>query len=165
MLDRMCVHQQEAIDTAAAGRLPGGALAQHVSQCASCREALAVVGWMQQVAQEPVPAHTMPNPDVIWWKAQLLRRWEVERKVAAPIERMHKAEILTGAVGLVAFVVWQWSGLTRALSSVIPALAANWTVRAATGSQAAEPFSLGLILGSLFVGGMILAGVHRLLAD
>ena len=152
MPDRMCVHQQEAIDAASAGREPGAALAQHVSQCASCREAIAVIRWMQQMAQEPVPAHPMPNPDVIWWKAQLLRRWEVERKAAAPIEHMHKAEILAGLVGLVTFVVWQWSGLTRAMSNVIPALAE-------------APPSLGLVLGSLFIGGMILAGVHRLLAD
>jgi len=165
MLDRLCAHQQEAIDAASAGRDPGAALAQHLSTCASCREAIEVVRWMQHVAQEPVPAHTMPNPDLIWWKAQLLRRWELERKVAAPIERMHTAELAAGVVGLVAFVVWQWSGLTRAMSAVIPALAADWTLKAANGNPAADASSLGLILGSIFIGGMILAGVHRLLAD
>ena len=165
MLDRLCARQQETLDSAAAGREPDAALTQHLSQCASCREAFAVAQWMRQVAQEPLPAHAMPNPDVIWWKAQLLRRWEAERRVAAPIERMHKAEVFGGIVGLVTLIVWQWSGLTRALWTVIPSLMADWTVRMATGSQTPGASSLGLVLGSIFLGSMILAAVHRLVAD
>jgi hypothetical protein len=131
MLDRTCAHQQDVIDAAMAGREPDAALSQHVARCAACREAAEVVRWMRQMAQEPAPAHTLPNADVIWWKAQLLRRWEVERKVAAPIEHMHKAEVYAGVVGFVAFLVWQWSGLTRIFSAAVPAMLTTWTARAA----------------------------------
>ena len=165
MLDRMCAHQQDVIDAAMAGRQPDATLARHVAGCASCREAAEVVRWMQQLSQEPAPAHTMPNPDVIWWKAQLLRRWEVERKAAAPIEHMHKAEIFAGVAGFLAFLLWQWSGLTRIVSTSVPSMLANWTARAATTSPASDTASFGVILGALFIGAMILAGVHRMLAD
>jgi hypothetical protein len=117
---------------------------------------------MAEATTEP---HALPNPDVIWWKAQLLRRWEAERRASAPIERMRRTEVFAGLASLAGFVVWQWSGLTRMLSSLNPSSLATWSLQATAAGAPADPSNLVFVVGSLVVGAMILAGVHRVLRD
>ena len=165
MFERICDRQSGMLEAASAGRDTEPAVANHLASCASCREAVTAVRWMRQMAEEPVPGHPLPNPDVIWWKAQLLRRWEAERRATAPIERMHSAELVAGLVSLVVFVVWQWSGLMRAFSRVSLSSLGAWTAQASNSTTGAVSSSTVFLVGSLFIGAMILAGVHRLLAD
>jgi len=165
MLDRTCTHQSALVDAALSGGEPDAALAAHLAACPSCREACDAVRWMRQLADAPAEAHALPNPDVIWWKAQLLRRWDVERRAAAPIERMHKAELVGGLASLVAFVVWQWSGVSRMFSNLVPSLLSTMSAQAAGGHAASGPSGLALTLGSLLLGALILAGFHRMLSD
>ena len=57
--------------------------------------------WMREMADTSVDApHALPDPAVVWWKGQLLRRWESERRAVAPIERMHWIELVTGIASL-----------------------------------------------------------------
>ena len=165
MFDRICDRQAGVLEAAAAGRDSEADVASHIASCASCREAVTAVRWMRHMAEQPAPGHALPNPDVIWWKAQLLRRWEAERRSAAPIERMHTTELVAGLISLAVFVVWQWSGLMRAFSSISLSSLGAWTAQASNSAAGADPTSTVFLLGSLFIGAMILAGVHRLLAD
>jgi predicted anti-sigma-YlaC factor YlaD len=151
------------LEAAAADHETDPALGAHLAACPACREAVEAVCWMRRMAETTAESHPLPNPDVIWWKAQLLRRWEADRRASAPIERMHKAELFAGLASLVGFVVWQWSGLTRMLSNVSPARLANWSAQATTAGALGDASSLPLLIGSIFLGAMILAGVHRML--
>ena len=59
---------------------------------------------MDRLAQD-TPSSRLPDPSVIWWKAQLLRRREAERQATAPIdvgERFHVGAAVLGVVALVA---------------------------------------------------------------
>ena len=60
---------------------------------------------MAELARTPADARPLPDPSFIWWKAQLLRRFDAQRKAAEPIEigdRMHVGGAVLGAVALAA---------------------------------------------------------------
>lgn len=60
------------------------------------------IAWLQALAATPVDAPPMPDAAFLWWKAQLLRRWDAERRAVAPLEtgeRVH-ATIGVGAAAL-----------------------------------------------------------------
>lgn len=95
---------------------------EHLATCASCREAVEVAGFMVGMAAMPDP-HRLPEASRVWFRAQLVRRWEAERRAAAPIETMQRAERGLLLAGL-AVLVWMWTqadrwlGLTDPSSSV-----------------------------------------------
>ena len=45
-----------------------------------------------------LPAGAVPDPMQLWWKAQLLRRWDAQRQVQLPLDLMQPIEILGGLV-------------------------------------------------------------------
>jgi hypothetical protein len=51
--------------------------------------------FMRRVASLPAPA-ALPDPSVIWWKAQLVRRWEAQRRAQLPLDVMQPIEIVGG---------------------------------------------------------------------
>jgi hypothetical protein len=119
------------------------------------------IEFVRGLAETPDAAHQLPDPGVIWWKAQLLRRWQAERAASAPIERMHWVELAAGLTSLAVFLAWQWQNLVNLVARAIPAgLAA-----ASTAPQAVSPMALALIvIGTASVGAMVLAALHRRLS-
>jgi hypothetical protein len=61
--------------------------------------------FMQRVAALPLPGVSR-DPMQIWWKAQLLRRWDAERRVTAPLDFMQPVEVAAG-LACVAFLIYQ----------------------------------------------------------
>jgi hypothetical protein len=70
------------------------------------RDEQAVAAFMSRVAALPAPAASQLTPDRIWWKAQLLRRWDSERKVTAPLDFMQPVEVAAGLASL-AFLLYR----------------------------------------------------------
>jgi hypothetical protein len=60
----------------------------------------------------PKTAH-VPNADLLWVKAQMLRRWEVERKVQAPLDLMEPVQIAAGLVAAGVLLVWSLPSLLK----------------------------------------------------
>jgi predicted anti-sigma-YlaC factor YlaD len=161
MLHRTCAQQPDILSAVAAGREGEALMAAHLAACPSCREQAAAISWMRHLAAAPEPSHPLPDPGVIWWKAQLLRRWQAERVASAPIERMHWVELVAGFASLVVFLVWQWRGLSTLVSRAIPAGVSAMT----TAAPPSNPLVLVLIVcGTASIGAMVLAGLHRLLS-
>jgi hypothetical protein len=72
----------------------------------------AVKAFMTQVAAlpgAPVLRGAMP----LWWKAQLLQRWDAERRAQAPLEAMERVEIVAGLVAAGGLLVWALPALVR----------------------------------------------------
>ena len=65
-----------------------------------------VAEFMQRVAALPTASFSV-NPNYVWWKAQLLRRWDAERKAQIPLDVMQPIEIAAGL--LVAGFLFYWS--------------------------------------------------------
>jgi predicted anti-sigma-YlaC factor YlaD len=161
MLHHTCAQQPDILSAVAAGREGEALMAAHLAACPSCREQAAAISWMRHLAAAPEPSHPLPDPGVIWWKAQLLRRWQAERVASAPIERMHWVELVAGFASLVVFLVWQWRGLSTLVSRAIPAGVSAMT----TAAPPSNPLVLVLIVcGTASIGAMVLAGLHRLLS-
>ena len=102
-----------------------------------------------------------PISGVIWWKSQLLRRWQAERAASAPIERMRWVELAAGFASLAVFLAWQWRGLVNLVSRAIPAGVAAASA-AASAPEAVSPPALALMLGATAsIGLVVLAALHR----
>jgi predicted anti-sigma-YlaC factor YlaD len=161
MMNRACMQQPDILTAMAEGRALPEVLESHLASCPSCREQVEAVAFVRQLADTPDASHPLPDPAVIWWKAQLLRRWQAERVASTPIERMRWVELAAGVASLAVFLVWQWQGLVSLASRAIPAVLA--AVSAAP--QGANPLALVLVAGaSASIGAMVLAGLHRRLS-
>lgn len=82
-------------------------------------EERAIAAFMARLAQVPAGGEmALPGAGVIWWKAQLLRRWEAERKVQAPLDVMEPVQIVAALAGVAAVVVWAVPSIVRAFSLI-----------------------------------------------
>lgn len=86
-------------------------LRDHIARCASCQETMAVATWMQELASAPVGNGPLPDPTYLWWKAELLRRWDAQQRAAAPIEVGEQVQVGVGLVAAAALLVWLWRNL------------------------------------------------------
>ena len=68
---------------------------------------------MRELAREPAADRPLPDPSFIWWKAQLLRRFEAEREVTAPLEIGDRFHIGAAVLGAVALAGGVWDQLPR----------------------------------------------------
>jgi hypothetical protein len=125
-----CEREPEMLAAAGSGGESADTRA-HLASCARCREAVAVSAWMRRMANTSGESHALPDPGVLWWKAQLVRRWQAEREASAPVDAMHRAELWVGLLSLIGMIVWQGPGLVRWLTGAAPALdavtVARWT--------------------------------------
>ena len=71
-------------------------------------EERAIAGFMARMAAiDPRGAlPRMPEAGPLWWKAQLLRRWDAERRVQAPLDAMHPIQIAAGLAAAAMLLVW-----------------------------------------------------------
>jgi hypothetical protein len=121
MIGRSCEHEA-AVRDMARSNADAPALRGHAETCAVCRETLAVTTWMQQLATSAIDRPPLPDPMHIWLKAEMLRRWDAQRKAAvAPLEVGDRIQIGMGLAGAAALLAWLWSRLsTLQPSSVLP---------------------------------------------
>ena len=68
-------------------------------------EERAIKAFMAQVASLPLTA-PMRDGMPLWWRAQLMKRWDAERHAQAPLEIMERVEIVAGVAAATALLVW-----------------------------------------------------------
>jgi hypothetical protein len=78
--------------------------------------------WMETLAAEPIPQPPAVTAAEIWQKAELLRRWDAQRKAAAPIEAGERAQVGVGLIGALLLLLWVSRQLP--LGTMSPTLAA-----------------------------------------
>jgi hypothetical protein len=71
-----------------------------------------LAAYMSKIAGSPLPRTArLPEAELLWVKAQLLRRWEAERKVQAPLDLMEPVQIAAGLVAAGVLLVWSLPSL------------------------------------------------------
>jgi hypothetical protein len=66
-----------------------------------------LTAFMQRLHTTPVGvASQLPGADVLLLKAQLLRRWEAQRKAQRPMELMEPVEIAAGLAAAMLLLSW-----------------------------------------------------------
>ncbi len=169
MLASRCPEEPRVIAAVRLGRDHGERVRAHLDTCGACREAAGVVAWLRDLAETDAAAerHELPPAATVWWKAQIARRLDEERRAAQPIERMQRAEIGLGIAGLLALTVWGWPALTGwagrlARVGLLERGGALEGLLLPSGGSA--PLFAGVLV-TLLVGALLLAFVHRALAD
>jgi hypothetical protein len=65
----------------------------------------AVAAFMLLVASLPAPSG-VTDPARLWWRAQLLKKWEAERRAERPLDVLHPIEIAGGIVAASLMLYW-----------------------------------------------------------
>lgn len=81
-----------------------------------------VAAWMEEFAHIPLDVPPLTDPSLLWWKAQLLRRWDAERRATQRIEVGEQVQVGIGVVGTLLILGWLWRILPT--TSQVPSLAA-----------------------------------------
>jgi hypothetical protein len=68
----------------------------------------AIAAFMSRVAnlRTPDPESRLPDSGQLWWKAQLLKKWEAERRAQWPLDIMQPIEIAGGLVAAGLLLYW-----------------------------------------------------------
>ena len=80
----------------------------------------AVVEFMTRLANATPPQMSqVADPGVLWVKAQMLRRWDAERKAQAPLDVMEPIQIAAGIAAAAVLVIWSLPSLIQTLFTSI----------------------------------------------
>lgn len=86
----------------------------------SADEERAVGAFMGRLARATLDAlPRLPEADVLLVKAQLLRRWEAERKVQAPLDVMEPVQVVAGLAAAALLLIWAVPSLLRLLPELL----------------------------------------------
>ena len=83
------------------------------------REDTLVRQWMQEFAAVPLPKGRLPEAQLLWWKAELLRKWDEERRAIAPIERAEPVTVTIGVIGALVLMLTLWQSVPGPTATLI----------------------------------------------
>jgi hypothetical protein len=75
--------------------------------------------WMHEFAAVPLPQSRLPEAQLLWWKAELLRRWDNERKALVPIERAEPIAVSIGVIGALVLMLTLWQSAPGPTATLI----------------------------------------------
>jgi hypothetical protein len=79
----------------------------------------AIAAFMHRAAIVPeADCAARSDPAVLWLKAQLVRRWNSERRAQAPLDAVEPIQIVLGLVAAGLLLVWTLPPVARALSLI-----------------------------------------------
>lgn len=103
--DRICEREAE-VRRLVRWNVDAPALRLHAASCGACREALAVAAGMQELARQPIGTSSLLSPTTLFWKAQILRRWDAQREVATRMELGDRMQVGIGLAAATVLLVW-----------------------------------------------------------
>ncbi|MEJ7700333.1 MAG: hypothetical protein WKF71_11905 [Pyrinomonadaceae bacterium] len=103
MKKQICEFEKAVVKELAQG-IQNEKLAFHIKECAGCREALKVAGWMQNFAVVGAPKRALLTAGFIWWKAKLIEKQAAGKRAAQPIVWTQRAAIILVTITSVWFV-------------------------------------------------------------
>jgi hypothetical protein len=136
-----CDREAEVVRAARSGEWPEE-VREHTRDCAECADAALVAAFLAR--EDLQPGGPLPDPDRIWWKAQMQARRDAVKRATRPITFIEKGALVLGGAAALAALPWAWP----ALSAVPRLFSSFWTQQqAAASALAATPATFS----SLFV--------------
>lgn len=124
MTFRTCRYEKEISEALKQGYWPKACsdeLRAHVAGCESCYELILVTETFQRARKESVQAASSGSPELLWWRAQLRRRYAATAAVARPLTIAQIFAWITSVLVAVVFVVSQYHhGLRWASWGIAP---------------------------------------------
>ena len=75
------------------------------------QETQMVTAFLKELSALPVTEAPLPDPTYLWWKAELLRRWDAQQRVTKPIEVGEQVQMGVGLVAAAGLLIWLWRSL------------------------------------------------------
>lgn len=86
-----------------------------------------VAAWMQELAALPLESSPATDPVYLWWKAEMLRQWDAQRRVVAPIDIGEHVVAGIALFAALALLRWLWDQLSASSGTVSAGLStAAW---------------------------------------
>ena len=136
-----CPHETE-VSTAVRTDEWHESIANHVADCALCREIVQASHWMQALAQSPTKSPSLGDAEQLWRRAQLAERPAKARKNQGFLEWL---EVLSGTVvplSLVAWVAWNW----YEIQGQVTALLIGWWPQLSAGAYSFSGLAPALLI-------------------
>jgi hypothetical protein len=149
-----CRFEQDVI----AGRWTDS-LRGHVAQCADCEATMLVAPQMKELASVDMREHPLPDPQVVWLKAQLLRNTVAAERGSRPLKIVQMISYVVVAGGWTAVLAWKWIAIQAVIHSMTPASLLQNAGQAA--SLSVTFFALVFVLSSITIG----VALHTILAE
>ena len=96
------------------------ALRRHLLECDDCVAAAAVAPWMTRFARISDREHPLPDPQIVWLKAQVLQNLADAARVARPITVVQMVSYLVVAGGWAVLMTWKWDAVAMWLRGFTP---------------------------------------------
>jgi hypothetical protein len=153
-----CIQEENVLRAAAEDRWTD-ALRRHVTECADCNAAASAAPWMTRFSRISDREHILPDPSVVWLKAQLLKGTADLARVSRPITIAQLFAYFAVAAGWAAVLTWKWTALQAWLSSFTPRGLVTTAARAE--SLSLSFFAIVFVLASMTV----MLALHTILAE
>ena len=144
-----CPREEEALRAVRTGTWED-ALTAHVAGCAACKEIVRTSQWMQALANGSQRANSLPDPSLLWWRAQLCAK---QAQVERAQEMLEWAEIVAATViaaGLAGWIGWNWIAIQSTFTSLLTEpLSQLWTDAVSAMSTTPTMFSLSAVILSV----------------
>ena len=133
-----------------------------LDSCDECSAAASAGAWMHHFAALDDREHILPNPSIVWLKAQLLQQTRTVDRAARPMTIVQTSAYV--------FVAACWTLLLSWKSSAIAAWAGSLTpsrfLMAATGNAAATSLTMTFFLVlALLSSATVMLALHTILAE
>jgi hypothetical protein len=138
-------------------------LRAHAETCPDCAAAAAVGPWLTRFAALPDREHLLPDPSVVWLKAQLLRNTAAADRAMRPMTSIQLGAYLIVAACWAAVLTWKWDVLDRWLHRLTPGqFVLGASADAATSASLSITFLVALLVLSSLT---IMLALHTILAE
>ena len=135
------------------------ALRRHLAECDDCQAAAAVAPWMHRFSRISDREHLLPDPQIVWLKAQLIQGSADVARVSRPLNVVQLVAYLVVAGGWATLLMWKWTAVSAWMRGFTP----SGIVQNVSGGQSLSMsfFALVFVLASITV----MLALHTILAE
>ena len=131
--------------------------------CADCAAEAAVAPWIARFAALPDREHPLPDPSVVWLKAQLLRDIATADRATRPMTSIQMASYLVVAACWAAVLTWKWEAINQWLHRLSPS---KFVIGASTDVAASATISFTFVIALIVLASItIMVALHTILAE
>jgi hypothetical protein len=160
-MNAACPMEAGVVRAAATNAWPH-ALRDHVQTCEECAAAAAVAPWMHSFAERDDRQHPLPDPMVLFLKAQLLKSTTTVDRAVRPIARFQMAAYFIVAAGWAALMMTKWNQIQTWLHGLTP----GGMMEKVAGGAAAMSVSMSVIAALAILSSMtVVLALHSILAE
>ena len=135
------------------------ALRNHLAECDACVAAASVAPWMSRFARISDRERKLPDPQIVWLKAQLLQGTADVARVSRPLNFFQLVAYLIVAGGWAALLTWKWDAVQAWIKGLTPT---GMVQNMATGQTLSMSFFAVLIVLATMT---VSLALHTILAE